>query len=434
MKSFFLLLGLIVMTGMGLSAQKIDKAKDYLAKQRLNDAKTEIENFLAVEKNKNSPEGWYTKAKIYSVISQDSVQKASTPGAREISMASLKKYVELEKTSVKDSTKRYMLLTLDNRKPLTDLYAGYSKDAASYYNAGNFVDALSNFQGSLGVFDFMIDQGWTNGITIDTISILYAGISAEKANKPDTAALYYGKIAESKIQGQGYESIYKWLADFYKEKNDIEMSKKFTALGKEVYPEDPFWLGFEINLLSEKGSREELFAKYDEVTQANPTNHLFWFNYAVELYKTAYDEDSTKRPANSKELISKSIEKVKKSIEINPQYPNAHMLLGQIYYNQAVDIINTNKKIRPVGGVKLKPEELKLKETLRGETNKKFDEAIVEFQKLDELLGGSGKLKMEDKQFLKDSYDLLINIYEQKNDPDKATFYTEKFNNVDKVH
>jgi len=133
-------------------------------------------------------------------------------------------------------------------------------------------------------------------------------------------------------------------------------------------------------------------------------------------------------------MIAKSIEKAKKSIEINPQYPNAHMLLGQIYYNQAVDIINTNKQIRPVGGVKLKPEELKLKATLREETNKKFDEAIVEFQKLDELLGGAGKLKMEEKQFLKDAYDLLINIYEQKNDSDKATVYTEKFNNVDKVH
>jgi len=302
MKSFFLLLGLIVMTGMGLSAQKINKAKDYLAKQQLNEAKNEVENFLAGEKNKNNPEGWYTKAKIYSLISEDSVQKASTPGAREIALAAIKKYIELENATVKDSAKRYMLLALDNRKPLTDLYAGYSKDAASYYNAGNFVDALSNFQGSLNVFDFMIDQGWTNGITLDTISVLYAGISAEKANKIDTAALYYSKIAENKVQGQGYESIYKWLADYYKEKNDLEKSQKFTALGKEVYPDDPFWVGFEISLLSEKGTREDLFAKYEEVTQANPSNHLFWFNYAVELYKTAYDEDTAKRPANSKEM------------------------------------------------------------------------------------------------------------------------------------
>ena len=432
MKSFFLLL-VFAVAGIGSFAQKIDKAKDLFSKQKLQEAKTEIENFLAVEKNKSNSEAWYLRSKIYGAIAQDSSLKGSTPTGREISFESLKKYVELE-NQVKDSAKRYLLLTIDNRKPLTDLYAGYSKDAASYYNAGNFVDALAGFQGSLNVFDFMTKQGWTNNITLDTISVLYAGISAEKASKPDTAAIYYGKIAEARIKGQGYESIYKWLADHYKEKNNIPMSNKFTTLGKEVYPEDPFWLGFEVNLLSEKGTKEELFAKYDEVIKANPTNHLFWFNYAVELYKTAYDEDSSKRPANSVALIDKAIEKVSKSIEVNPEYPNSHMLLGQIYYNQAVDIIAKNKKIRPTAGAKLKPEQLKAKETLRGESNKKFDEAVAQFEKLDQLLGSKGKLKMEEKQFLKDSYDLLINVYEQKGAPEKATVYTEKFNNVDKVH
>ena len=50
------------------------------------------------------------------------------------------------------------------------------------------------------------------------------------------------------------------------------------------------------------------------------------------------------------------------------------------------------------------------------------------------MLGGQGKLKMKEKQFLKDSYDLLITVYEQKGDQANATKYTEKFNNVDKVH
>ena len=110
------------------------------------------------------------------------------------------------------------------------------------------------------------------------------------------------------------------------------------------------------------------------------------------------------------------------------------MLLGQIYYNQAVDVINKNKAIKPKGNVKLTPAQLKEKETLRQESTKKFDQAIEQFVKIDELLGGQGKLKMEEKQFLKDSYDLLITIYEQKQNTEKAGAYTEKFNNVDKVH
>jgi tetratricopeptide (TPR) repeat protein len=424
---------MLVVTSFGLFAQKLDKAKDLLSKKKYAEAKTEIDNVLAQEKNKNSSEAWYVKSKIYGAIGMDSVIQAGTPDAKYVALDAMKKYMDLEST-IKDSTKRYVLLTIDNRRPITDLYSGFSKEAATLYNAGNYNDALKGFQGSLSVFDLLAKNGWTNNIKLDTISVLYAGISAEKGTKTDTAAYYYSKIADAKAKGQGYESIYKWLADHYKQKNDIENATKYTKLGKEVYPDDPFWLGFEVNMLSETGDKDKLFAKYDELTKANPTNSLYYFNYAVELYKTAYNEDSTKRPANSDELITKAVEKSQKSIELDPKYPNSRMLLGQIYYNQAIDIIAKNKKIKPVGKVKLTPDQLKQKEDLRQQVSKKFDDAAEQLTKVDELLGGSGKLKMEEKQFLKDSYDLLINIYEQKQNTEKSALYTDKFNNVDKIH
>lgn len=432
LKSFFLLL-ILVASGAGVFAQKLDKAKELMGKKKYAEAKTEIDNYLANEKNKNSSEAWYLKAKLYSAIAMDSTAQAGTPDAKNVSAMAMKQYLDIEH-QVKDSAKRYLLLTLDNRKPLTDLYSAYSKEAASYYNSGNFNDALTGFQGSLNIFDMLKAEGWTNGINLDTISVLYAGISAEKANKLDTAAQYYSRIADSKAKAQGYESIYKWLADYYKTKGNLEKAASYTKLGKEVYPDDPFWLGFEVNMLSEKGTKEELFAKYDEVIKANPTNAIFHYNYAVELYKAAYNEDTAQRPANAEELTNKAIEMINKSIELDPKYPNSRMLLGQIYYNQGVDIIAKNKLIRPQGKVKLTPAQLKQKEDLRQQSSKKFDDAIVNFVKIDELLGSQGKLKMEEKQFLKDSYDLLITIYEQKQNTEKASVYTDKFNNVDKVH
>ena len=161
---------------------------------------------------------------------------------------------------------------------------------------------------------------------------------------------------------------------------------------------------------------------------------MFPFNYAVELYTLGYNVDMAKRPANSKELIQKAIEMANKSLALKPDYANAHMLMGQIIYNQAADIAAENKAIRPPQGGKLKPEELKKKEDLRNQVNKKYDEAVPYFEKVDALLGSQGKLKMDEKGYLKDSYDLLINIYEHKGNTEKATAYTEKFNNVDKKH
>ena len=432
MKSLILFV-LLAGTGFGVLAQKLDKAKDQLKANKLNEAKTEVEKFLEVEKNKNNSEAWYTKAKVYTAISKDSSLKASVPNAREVAYDALKKYVELEE-NVKDKDKKQMSLTMDNRQPFVDLYGGYSKDGASFYNANNYNDALTNFKQTLEIFDFMAKQGWTNNVTLDTTTTLYAGISAEKASKLDEAAIYYGKIAENKATGEGFIEIYKWLADHHKQKGDIATSQKFVDIGKELYPTDAFWSGFELDMLREKGTQEQLFAKYEEIIAKYPDNHLFVFNYAVELYTAGYNVDTTKRPANSKELIQKASDMTKKALTMKPDYANAHMLMGQIIYNEAADIAAVNAKIRPPQGGKLKPEQLKRKEELRQEVAKRYDEAIPHFEKVDELLGSQGKLKMEEKGYLKDSYDLLITIYETKGNQDKATAYTEKFNNVDKKH
>lgn len=432
MKSLILVV-LLAFTGLGVFAQKLDKAKDLFKANKFAEAKTEIDNFLAIEKNQKNSEAWYVKAKVYNAIAADANLKSTLPTAREASFDALKKYVELEST-IKEKEKRQMSLTMDNRQPFVDLYSGYSKDGASFYNANNYNDALTNFKNTLTIFDYMAQQGWTNNVTLDTTTTLYAGISAEKANKMDEAALYYGKIAESKATGEGFIEIYKWLSDHYKQKGDIEKSQKFVDLGKAVYPTDAFWSGFELDMLREKGTKEQLFSKYEEIIGKYPDNHLFVFNYAVELYTVGYNPDITKRPANSKDLIQKATDMAGKSLSLKPDYANAHMLMGQILYNQAADIANENKAIRPPQGGKLKPEELKKKEDLRQQVNKLYDQAIPHFEKVDELLGSQGKLKMEEKGYLKDSYDLLISIYETKGNQDKASVYTEKFNNVDKKH
>lgn len=456
-----LLLALLAAPGLGLYAQKLDKAKDYLSKKKLTEAKTEIDNVLTVDKNQSNPEAWYTKAKIYVAVAGDSTLRSTVPNAREVAFESLKKYMDMEVQREKDSTKRNVLLTLDNSQPLLDLYSGYSSAGATFYNAGNFNEALNNFKKCLDIFEFMSAKKLTT-LSLDTTTTLYAGISAEKASKPDEAAVYYGKIADKKAKGEGFAELYKWLADYYRQKNDVANAQKYSQLGREVYPQDPFWTGFELELMREKGTKDELFKKYDQVLAENPNNHLFLFNYAVEVYQAGYNQDAAQRPANSKELIAKATDLIKKCLAIQPDYPNANMVLGQIIYNQGVDINNENKAIRPQGGVKLSADQLKKKEELRAQVVSKFDEAAPYFEKVANKLEGEGKLKMDDKDILKNSLDLLITINEEKVSQleqkknaaeakknaaevksleadikklsDKTTEYTEKFNNVDRKH
>jgi len=459
MKKLFLT-ALLAVIGFLSQAQKLEKAKDLLTRKKLTDAKTEIDGVMAIEKNKTVADAWYQKAKIYGAIAADSSLKSSVPDARGTALESMKQYLELE-SKEKDAAKRNIQLTLDNNSPLIDLYTGYSKDAASFYNANNYNDAFVNFKSSLAVFDLLSSRGIIP-IKLDTTTTLYAGISAEKAQKPDDAAIYYGKIAEAKAKGDGFVEIYKWLADYYRRKDDVTNAAKFSALGKEVYPSDQFWTGFDLDMAREKGNKDDLFKKYEQVIKENPDNYLFLFNYGVELYQTGYDPDASKRPSNSKDLIAKAIEVMTKTLEKKPDFANANMVLGQIFYNQGVEINNENKNIRPAGGVKLSPEQLKKKDDLRAETSKKFEQAVPYLTKVDELLDSQAKLKMEDKDNLKNALDLLIIINEEKVNQleqkkrqaeakkdvagvkqidgdikkiqESVTKYTDKYNNIDRKH
>jgi hypothetical protein len=421
----------IALTTFSLQAQKLDKAKDLLAKNKLADAQKEIDAFLAVEKNKTNAEAWYTKGKVYNAIAGDPALKSTVPDARATAFDALKQYVTMEAT--KDSAKRNLSLLLDNNQPFVDLYKSYSADGATFYNANNFNDAFTNFVKTLEVFDF-ISERKIIPLQFDTTTVLYAGISAEKANRLDDAATYYGKIAERKIKSEGFIEIYKWLASHYEKKNDLASASKYTALGREVYPGDQFWDAFDLETARDKGTKDDLFKKYEQVIAANPNNHLFVFNYGVELYQLGYNQDIKQRPANSKELIAKAGEQFKKVIQMQPDYANAQMVMGQLVYNEGVDINNINKEIRPPAGGKLKPEELKKKEELRKQVTAKFDEALPYFEKVEQILGSKGKLKMEEKMILKDAYDLIITIYENRQNKEKVDEYTNKFNDVDKKH
>ena len=422
----------IVIIAITSHGQKLEKAKSLLDSKKLAEAKTEIDNVLAVEKNKTNAEAWYTKTKVYLAIAADPALKTTITDARGAAYDAIKQYYELENAK-KDTNQRHIQLKLENNQPFVDLYKGFSADGSTYYNANNFNEALTNFEKCLDVFDFMSQKKMIS-YPIDTNTVLYTGIAAEKANKPEIAAIYYAKIAEKKIKSEGFIEIYKWLTDHYFKKNDLVNAGKYLSLGRQVYTTDPFWDAFDLDMIREKGTKEELFKKYEEVIAANPTNYLFPFNYGVELYQMGYNEDITKRPSNSKELISKAASYMKKVIEIKPDYPNANMVLGQLLYNEGADIAAINKTIRPPAGGKLKPEELKKKEDLRNQVKAKFEEALPYFEQVEKVLAPKGKLKMEEKTVLKEAFDLIIMINENKGDKVKVEEYTVKYNEVDKKH
>ncbi len=375
-----------------------------MKENNLSAARTEIDNVLMQEKFQKDPVAWYTKAKIYLEISKDANLKKQFPGARMDAFNALKKYTETD-------DKLLIALQIDGYKPINDIYTSYYQEAANDFNAKNYESALTGFGNAIMTSKFMTEKGWIS-LSLDTNSVLYAGVSAEKLGRTDEAVKYYSKLVEGKVKGQGFVEIYKWVANHYYENKKYTEANRMIALGKEVYPSDSFWSSIELDIARETGNKDQLFAKYEQIIATYPDNHLYRYNYAVELYQQGYAVDATKRPSNSEQLISKAQASVQKAVQIDPSYAKGLLFAGQIEYNKGVDKLKTNKE----------------------EALKNFDAAIPYFMQVDKVFSSQGKLNTADKNDLKEAIDLLITIYEQKKMPDKVKEYEIKFNEIDKKH
>jgi hypothetical protein len=404
-----------------LFAQNLDKAKEMFKANKIADAKTEIDKVLADPKNQKNADAWYYKAKIYNSIAANDQMKGQVPDAYAQSFDAVKKYVDYD-------DKMQFALMQEQYKPLTDIYQGFFQAGAASYNAGKYNDALTNFQGAINTLSYMYKKAWVK-TAMDSTATLYAGISAEKANNRDQAAVYYKTIVDSgitKIGGNDMLEIYKWVDDNDYQKKDMANTMKYLDIERNIILRILLQIpNFPVKVLETKILYGPSTMSYQEI----PNNHLFFYNYGLEMYQYATDTSTGKRPANSEELIKKSQQSLTKSLAIKPDYPQAALIQGQISFNAGVELQQQAKSVKGT-----KPEDVKKRTDLRQQAMKKFDEALPYFEKVDQDLGGKGKLKMEEKTVLKDAYDLTITIYEQKNVKDKQDFYTNKFNNVDKDH
>lgn len=408
----------------GLFAQSVDKAKDLLKANKLTEAKAEIDKALLVEKNQKSADAWYAKIKIYNAIAADSSLKGQYPDAYVQSLDALKKYIQYD-------DKKRVLLAADGYKPVNEIYQGLFQLGAANYNAQKWNDSYIDFSNAISAINLMYKEGWIKQ-SMDTTSLLYAGISAEKSDKRDSALIYYKTIADSgitKIGGNDMAEIYKWLSDYYTRKGDKANAAKYIALGKSKYPNDIFYDELQLDAMRKTGPKDSLFALYEAINKEHPDSAIYFFNYGLELYQYATDTSTGKRVANADELIKRAQEKLQASLKLNPNYPQASLVLGQIAYNQGVEFQVLGK---PKGNTNAA--ELKQRQDYRAQSAKKFDEAIPYLEKVDQILGSQTKLKKADKVALRDSYDMLVTIYESKKDTAKIAYWTDKYNNVDKVH
>ena len=404
-------------------SQDVKKVKELLAANNLSGAKTMIDQMLANPKNQKNYEVWYAKAKVYSAIAGNPTERAAVPDARMQSLEAAKKSLELDKTAATT------MLTLENYKPVFDLYVSGFEEGAGLYNAEKYDDALNTFKATGAVGEYIFSQGW--GLyKLDTTITYYSALSAMNAKKEDEAVMYFKKLADANVGGSSENATaYRYLAKYYYDKKDEANMMKYINAGIALYPNDDYMPLLELDYAREKGDSKVLFAKYDEILARNPNNFAVTIDYATELFAETHVTDASKRPADYDQRCLKIESLYKKAIELKPDSYEAKLSLGKHYYNQMLIIEEDAAAIKST-----KPEDVKKKADKAAQVVTIAGQAIQPLEEVFNHFDTMGALKVGDRSNYKSSCSLLSYCYEKKKDKTKADFYYKKYDEADKAH
>jgi len=419
MKKFLPVLALISFA-LTAGAQNTNDIRKMINDKKFDQAKEAIDQFMAKPKNENSAEGWYLKGRTYNSISNE----ATTPLAQKYQLK-VDAFDALKKSQLLDP--KETMLKLEQYISYLDLYYGLYDVGGNQFNTKNFQDSYNAFKKALEVEDYIRSKGYTyNGVTIpsfDTSLVMNIAIAANQAKNFPEAVQYYSKITDANIGGPNAKDAYEYLVDYYSRKGDNANLFPLIKKARALYPDDNFWNEVELDQIQKSGDDQALFKKYEELIASEPKNFPLAYNYAVELYNRIWGRGNDKSADTS--MKSKLTNVLKHAID-NDSGIEATMLMTNHLYNEASDITNAAALIKST-----KPADVKKKNELRAEGNKKMDETI---QYADKVIAyykpRVAELKPGQMANYKIVLSYLADIYSLKGDAKKSAEYDKMKNDL----
>ena len=247
----------------------------YIAQKKWDEAKTEVDKLVGNTKlkDKDKATAYFWKLTVYSQLYVDPALSAKYPDAHDQAVDALNKYLALE-----PDMKQLKL----NATGVGNLYSGSFEKGKTYFQNKDWQNAYKYFSEAEVMGDMLLKNKLSaSTATLDTITVLYTGYSAQNAQLPDSAVKYYTRLADIKVNEKEYEDIYKYLIQYYSDKKDETNFKKYLALAKEVYPDDnSLWTQFEMQNVTANANMSQLLDKYHQEVAAGGMNEDKYTGYA----------------------------------------------------------------------------------------------------------------------------------------------------------
>lgn len=413
----FFLVAFLSFFSLNLLAQDIKTVRKLYDKKEWVKGKEAVDLLLANTTEQNNWEAWYFKGLIYGQMAKTPELKGQVPNGWVESFEAYSKAMEL------DSKQSNTYMTLRGY-PVFDNYLELQKEGNDFFNTQAYKEALGKYKQADQVGRFIYKNGWALA-EVDTVLYYYAGAAAMQANLAEDAVTYYRKIADANIGGEGYDVCYRYLTFHYDKKGNTDLSSKYAAAGRKLYPADTYYDKLELDReRNNKGLSPELFAKYEIVIGKEPNNYDLRFDYAAELFNWIYTDQ--KAPKDQQPLIfEKIIAQLKKCMELDPKKSDSYVLAGKTYYNEAAFIQESGKNLKATV-----PDELKKKNELKVQMDKRMNEALPYLEKALDIFEKMTPEDFKAEKRLKNEYKttlyLLAEAHKFLGNSEKEKLYNKK--------
>jgi hypothetical protein len=439
MKSFFLL-SIFLFAAFLVQAQTYESIKTELTLLMYKKAKEDIDRKMNDATFRSKPEAYILKTTIYAGLSMEKGTKGTAAGDQFLNEAeaAFKKYREMDPSMALFTDPVYQ------NGPINIYSALFSSGYKDYENK-NWQSSFAKFKRVVEYSDLLIAKQII-AIAADTNSLLLAGITAENANLKDEAARYYGRLADLKVPGSGFENVYRYLVRYYFIKKNMVAFEKYRATGKELYPENEFFnydkTDFAVGL--EEGFNKKMLA-VERLIATDPNNQRAQQLLGELIYDTLNSRSATAAlPANAEGLEKKMINAFNRSAALKPGYEIPFIYIGDHFINKS-DRVNVARsshaakmKALTNAGTEASKEDLAEKDALTLQYITALEAALVAYEKAAAIYIKKQMLSSLEKQQYKKVAAYLADIFADKkkrakeNPADLAKFTAEekKWNDV----
>ncbi len=334
-----LLVAALVALGFTVQSQNLQQAKSLYLLQKFEEANVELEKVSGTQTNL-SAEAYLLKAAIYGgILSGGKIKdKKKADEMAQAADAALKKYRQLDPATP-------LLTNSEYQSCPTNLYAVFYTSGYNYYAAKNWSAAYNDIKKAVEYSDLLIQKKILS-TTLDTNVVILAGIISENNGITEDAVKFYGRLADNRIGGDGFESVYRYLVNYYFQKNDLASFEKYKSAGALLYPKSDYFTFDKVDFAV--GLADGFAAKIKAVEKILLSEAGSYKAIQV-LGELIYDELNPKDPAtalppNAADLEKKMIVAFNRVAAAKPGFENPFIYMGDHFINKAVGIGDAKAK------------------------------------------------------------------------------------------